>query len=513
MMDNIRQLMVSGRLSLRDRILGDVRGSERSRRRSLRWSANLELLERRELLSTTQDFTTPGGTASSIQVVAGPPAPTVNTGGGPGGNNYLILATTPSVLVAGNDNSISFVTSDVGTFDQATASWQFRVTPQVGNGVGMSFALLNTANYSTSGGAFSAQPEKGIYINSLAFGFDTTNNTVFVSNSSVVTAKALPAGFLASGLFIRADASIDFVNAKVSLTLTPTGGSPIPVFSSQTVTGLSPYQSRVSLEAKNIAATYAEFDLTNINVQWSGLRQAGTIQFGSPSYTVLENQGVAHIDVVRTGGTAESFTINYVTADGTGRNLVDYVSTAASLTFGEGVSIQTFDVPILNNHLNDGNKTVKLFIGNPINTTSPAPLGLPIVATLTILNTNPAPPTVASKVNLVYAPGTRRVLAFRLTFSQSMDSTSARNVGNYQVLLPPAHKNAPKRVVPLSRAVLDQSGMFVTLYRASLGQHLTKLLQILVRGTPSTGLKNTTGTFLAGSGRAPGTDALLTVSV
>ncbi len=194
-------------------------------------------------------------------------------------------------------------------------------------------------------------------------------------------------------------------------------------------------------------------------------------------------------------------TINFVTADGTGRNGVNYVSTSGSLTFGEGVSIQTFDVPILNNHLHNGNKTVKLFISNP---TLQAPLGSPIAATLTIINTNPAPPTVASKVNLVYAPGTRRVLAFRLTFSQSMDPTSAQNLGNYQVLLPPAHKNSPKRVVPLSRAVLDPSGTFVTLYRANLGQHLTKFVQLIVRGTPSTGLTNTDRHLPCGFGRRVG---------
>src|SRR5208337_5403982 len=80
----------------------------------------------------------------------GLPAATVQSSAS---GNYLILATTPKFPVAGNDNSISFVTNDVGTYNQATASWYFRVTPNPGNGVGMSFALLNTANYGTSGGA------------------------------------------------------------------------------------------------------------------------------------------------------------------------------------------------------------------------------------------------------------------------------------------------------------------------------------------------------------------------
>jgi hypothetical protein len=103
----------------------------------------------RELLSTTQNFEVPGGTLYSLQQVAGPPPAQVMSGGPTG--NFLRLATTPSMPTAsmpGNDNVISFATSDPGTYNQATASWDFRVTtptPQGGSGVGMSFALLNTA--------------------------------------------------------------------------------------------------------------------------------------------------------------------------------------------------------------------------------------------------------------------------------------------------------------------------------------------------------------------------------
>jgi hypothetical protein len=94
-----------------------------------------------------------------------------------------------------------------------------------------------------------------------------------------------------------------------------------------------------------------------------------------------------------------------------------------------------------------------------------------------------------------------------------MNPISAQNIQNYEILLPPAHKNGPKRVVPISRASLDSSGLLVTLSRASLGQHLTKLLQIIVRGKPPTGLIGTNGTFLAGANGQSGTDATLTVSI
>ena len=100
----------------------------------------------------------------------------------------------------------------------------------------------------------------------MAFGFDTTNNAVYLSfNGAIVSAISLQSLILASNQFIHASATIDFVNATVSLSLTPSGGSPDKVFDVTSVPGLTPYQSRVSLEAKNItttgAETYAEFDL------------------------------------------------------------------------------------------------------------------------------------------------------------------------------------------------------------------------------------------------------------
>ena len=94
-----------------------------------------------------------------------------------------------------------------------------------------------------------------------------------------------------------------------------------------------------------------------------------------------------------------------------------------------------------------------------------------------------------------------------------MDPTSAQTVSNYEVLLPPAHKAWPgscRFLVPgcpgPERPVRDP------VPRES-GQHLTKFVQIVVRGKPSTGLIGTNGTFLAGTGGVSGTDATLTVSI
>ncbi len=129
MMDNIRQLMVSGRRSLRERILGETRGSERRRRSVVavvgepraagaagvaEHHAELRHAGDRNRLHAAADWRSAAGHGEHR--------------GGPTGN-YLLLATTPTIPVAGNNNSISFDTSDPGTYNQVTADWDFRVTP------------------------------------------------------------------------------------------------------------------------------------------------------------------------------------------------------------------------------------------------------------------------------------------------------------------------------------------------------------------------------------------------
>ncbi|MGO9596798.1 MAG: Calx-beta domain-containing protein [Isosphaeraceae bacterium] len=537
MMDNIRQLRVLGKRLLVRRLPIESRASLRPRRP--RWTARCEQLEPRELLSTTQDFTPNTGTSFALQQFGGQPLATVMTGGPTG--NFLRLATapTPQTATAGNNNSISFVTSDPGTFGEVTADWDFRVTSiSSGTGVGMSFVLLNTTNFGTgtSGQAFSAMPQNGSYDGSLGFGFNTQTDTVNLSLSGSIVASTGLASLglnLTSGVFIQAAADINFQTATVSLTLTPTGGSAVTVFSSTSVPGLSPYESRVGFQAENSATStsYASFDLTDINVQFLSPLSPGTIAFSSSSYVANENQGFAPIEVVRqlpTGTSPSgSETVLVVPANGTAKNNVNYFAEIVQqvspgnfvvnpfVTFGTTDTSVTVYVPVLDDHLYDGNKTVNLYISNYIfsNPTFSAPLGSPIVATLTINNTDAPPPTVSSHVSLVYAPHSRRVEGFRLQFSQAMDPTTSQNPANYEVLLPPAHKHGQAQQVPLSQAALDPSGLFVTLTRANLRQHLTKLVKIIVRGQPSTGLLSTSGTFLAGTGGVSGTDASLFVSI
>lgn len=117
MMDFIRQFQVTGRRSLTGMFSGGTPRSGRPRARNT--VCVVEQLERRELLATVQNFDT-AGTAYVLQQTGTPPAATV-VPGGPTGS--FLQMTSATALIGQQNNSISFVTSDPGTYNEITADF------------------------------------------------------------------------------------------------------------------------------------------------------------------------------------------------------------------------------------------------------------------------------------------------------------------------------------------------------------------------------------------------------
>jgi hypothetical protein len=92
----------------------------------------------------------------------------------------------------------------------------------------------------------------------------------------------------------------------------------------------------------------------------------GALQFSAAGYTGAENGGTATIQVTRTGGADGTVTVQYATADSTAQAGRDYTAAAGTLTFGPGVTSQTFTVPLRDNGLVtlDG-LTVNLTLSQP----------------------------------------------------------------------------------------------------------------------------------------------------
>jgi Zn-dependent metalloprotease len=113
----------------------------------------------------------------------------------------------------------------------------------------------------------------------------------------------------------------------------------------------------------------------------------GTVQFSAATATVSEASTFATITVKRTGGVAGGVTVQYAAANGSATAGSDFTPASGTLTFGAGVTSQTFQVPIANDALDEANETVNLALSAP---GGGASLGVPSAAVLTITDNDTA---------------------------------------------------------------------------------------------------------------------------
>ena len=114
----------------------------------------------------------------------------------------------------------------------------------------------------------------------------------------------------------------------------------------------------------------------------------GQLQFSASNYTVAEDGGSAIITVDRTGGSDGVVSVVYATYDETAKAGSDYTAATGILTLNNGEIRKSFAVPILDNNVYDGDKTINLKLSNP---TSGATLGAQTTAELTINDNEAAP--------------------------------------------------------------------------------------------------------------------------
>lgn len=134
---------------------------------------------------------------------------------------------------------------------------------------------------------------------------------------------------------------------------------------------------------KNAIGTTAYSKLTNFTLQT--IPPQGMLQFSSANFSVNENAdpALATIAVTRIGGSAGEVEIDYATSNGSANDGSDYTVVTGTLTFADGETSQTFEVPILDDEQSEGHETVTLHLMNPING---AILGTLATSTLTILD-------------------------------------------------------------------------------------------------------------------------------
>lgn len=111
-------------------------------------------------------------------------------------------------------------------------------------------------------------------------------------------------------------------------------------------------------------------------------------RFSQASYSVVKTDETATITVNRVVGFYDAVTVQYAVSNGTAISGADYNMPGVTvLTFGPGVTTQTFTVPILNNPSNTTSRVANLTLMDPSEPT----LGALQTATLTITSDNSCP--------------------------------------------------------------------------------------------------------------------------
>ena len=144
---------------------------------------------------------------------------------------------------------------------------------------------------------------------------------------------------------------------------------------------------RIRLRLHNPSANASVGEPVNLTI----IDDEPRLQLSSDSYTVQEDAGTATITVVRTGRTDWPVTVDYATGDDTATAGSDYIPTGGTLTFAPGVTSRTFEVPIIDDLLDEPDERVRLTLSSP---SANARLGSPAEAILTIRDNDP-PPTVS----------------------------------------------------------------------------------------------------------------------
>lgn len=93
--------------------------------------------------------------------------------------------------------------------------------------------------------------------------------------------------------------------------------------------------------------------------------ESGILRFKFDTFNVAESAGNATITITRGGGTVGTVTVDYTTVDGSAIANADFTPASGTVTFLEGEYLQTFDVPIIQDGIEEATEHLQLVMSNP----------------------------------------------------------------------------------------------------------------------------------------------------
>jgi hypothetical protein len=181
-------------------------------------------------------------------------------------------------------------------------------------------------------------------------------------------------------------------------------------------------------DVTNTATVSGVTDFSDWGIGENGAGAPGALAFSSATYMQMENGTMATITVDRTGGSANTVTVDYASVAGgtaTGGAActagVDYIDASGTLTFLNGETSKNFDVLLCDDMAVEGDETVNLALSNP---TGGGTLGMPNTAVLTITDNDAAGCSTAGPVEIESTGGTTTPTGYA-TLKDAFDAVNA----------------------------------------------------------------------------------------
>jgi hypothetical protein len=93
--------------------------------------------------------------------------------------------------------------------------------------------------------------------------------------------------------------------------------------------------------------------------------QPGVFQFQYSTFSTQENWGYAVVYVTRTGGSSGAVSVDYSTTPGSATAGVDFQSVAGTLTFADGETTKTFQIPLIDDAFSELDEDLLIALSNP----------------------------------------------------------------------------------------------------------------------------------------------------
>ncbi len=213
--------------------------------------------------------------------------------------------------------------------------------------------------------------------------FGNTNTEFSVNFTTADGGAVSPADYLATNNF--SDGPLTFASGEMSKSVT------IPIVDDLLVESNETFVFYVTNTPSGVYP--AENSLVTVTI----IDNEQSLQFSAANFNVSEGATNARISVVRRGLPVGDVSVDFSTASGTAQTDSDFLPVSAALTFTNGQTEQTVEIPILDDLLLESNEVFTVTLANPAG----AFLGDVPVATVTIQDNELGP----GSVDVTFTPG------------------------------------------------------------------------------------------------------------